>query len=163
MEIEIVRLQVSEWEALKTIRLQALRSDPQAFGSSYEREIRYSDSKWQKKLADELLVFAKLGKDIVGMVGIYQTDIDVETKNAVGVALFILPEYRGLGIATKLMQGMMSILKVQGLQSVSLSVNADQSAAVTLYKRYGFQVVGEDDAQLGDGKIHHELIMKKYL
>jgi ribosomal protein S18 acetylase RimI-like enzyme len=42
-------------------------------------------------------------------------------------------------------------------------VNASQSAAVGLYRRFGFEVVREVNAVLGDGKTHREYVMERSL
>jgi hypothetical protein len=48
----------TEWEAilpvliqqLKSLRLESLRLNPEAFGSTYEREVAFPDSTWEERL-----------------------------------------------------------------------------------------------------------------
>ncbi|MGZ9583658.1 N-acetyltransferase family protein [Paenibacillus marinisediminis] len=58
------------------------------------------------------------------------------------LGMALLPEYRGCGIGTALMQRLIQELKVQGVKELSLSVAPDNLAAVKLYQRFGFQEVG---------------------
>ncbi len=46
-----VLLEEAEWPMLRNIRLQALRQDPDAFISTHERELRYSESEWRREFA----------------------------------------------------------------------------------------------------------------
>ena len=58
-----------------------------------------------------------------------------------GVA--VLPEYRGLGIGTGLMQLAEEQAQVQGYDRVSLVVFEDNEAAVRLYRRLGYEVIDQ--------------------
>ncbi len=66
--------------------------------------------------------------------------IDDETPS---LAMSVYPEYRGHGIGTALLQGLLSALKSQGYPKVSLSVQK-ANYAVKMYQTAGFQVVGEN-------------------
>ncbi len=57
-------------------------------------------------------------------------------------SLAVLPEYRGRGIGTKLLQHYLEEVKQQGFRKVSLSVDASNPAS-KLYERLGFKVVSK--------------------
>ena len=65
--------------------------------------------------------------------------IDNETPS---LAISLLPEFRGSGIGTALMQTMLRTLREAGYRQVSLSVQK-ANAAYRLYKRLGFAVLSE--------------------
>jgi ribosomal-protein-alanine N-acetyltransferase len=65
--------------------------------------------------------------------------IDSETPS---LAISLLPEYRGLGIGTKLLGCLLSLLKEAGFSRISLSVQKG-NPALHLYQREGFQIVKE--------------------
>lgn len=46
-DIKIIRLDPSRWQDSKRLRLEALKTDPIAFGSSYEESARFEDAIWQ--------------------------------------------------------------------------------------------------------------------
>lgn len=55
-------------------------------------------------------------------------------------------EYRGAGIGTALMEGMLRILKRKGYNQAPLAVQkADY--AVNMYKKAGFEIVDENDEE----------------
>lgn len=41
---ELRRLEIGEWQQYKKIRLEALSSAPEVFGSNYQKEAAYSDA-----------------------------------------------------------------------------------------------------------------------
>ena len=67
--------------------------------------------------------------------------VDDETPS---LAISILKEYRNLGIGTKLMKQILTALKAQGYQQVSLSVQK-ANHAVRLYEKVGFEVARENE------------------
>ena len=47
---EIVSLLPELWEEYKRLRLRALSTEPQAFGTSYAQAAEYPDEQWQQRL-----------------------------------------------------------------------------------------------------------------
>lgn len=69
--------------------------------------------------------------------------IDNETPS---FAISLYKEYRGLGIGTALMQGMLALLKEKGYKQASLAVQK-ANYAVKLYEKVGFKTVDENDEE----------------
>ena len=42
---------VEDWQALRDIRLEALRDAPSAFGSTYEREVVRGETHWRDRIS----------------------------------------------------------------------------------------------------------------
>lgn len=61
-------------------------------------------------------------------------------------AISLYKEYRGHGIGTELMRRMLALLKTEGYTSASLAVQK-ANYAVKMYKKVGFEVVGENDEE----------------
>ena len=59
------------------------------------------------------------------------------------LTIAVLPKRRGLGIAKLLMTANMDALRIAGARSWFLEVEAQNVAALALYKRFGFEQVGE--------------------
>jgi len=66
--------------------------------------------------------------------------VDDETPS---FAISLYREYRGQGIGTKLMQGMLELLKNKGFRRASLAVQK-ANYAVRLYEKVGFRTVDEN-------------------
>jgi hypothetical protein len=52
-ELSIVALGPGDWRDLRAMRLEALRSEPAAYSSSYEETLAVSDEDWRRRLADD--------------------------------------------------------------------------------------------------------------
>ena len=62
------------------------------------------------------------------------------------LAISLLPEYRGQGTGTQLLNGLLLLLREYGYQQASLSVQRE-NPALHLYQRTGFQIVAEKDTE----------------
>ena len=65
--------------------------------------------------------------------------IDNDTPS---LAISLLPEYRGQGIGTQLLNGLLLLLRERGYRRASLSVQKE-NPALRLYQRTGFRIVAE--------------------
>ena len=62
------------------------------------------------------------------------------------LAISLLPEYRGQGTGTQLLNGLLLLLREYGYQQASLSVQKE-NPALRLYQRVGFQIAAESGNQ----------------
>ena len=58
------------------------------------------------------------------------------------LAISLLPEYRGLGIGTRLLNSLLLLIRQHGYRRTSLSVQKE-NPALHLYQRAGFQIAAE--------------------
>ena len=79
--------------------------------------------------------------------------VDDETPE---LAISVLPEFRGYGIGTKMMQKLFKVLQESGYDRTSLSVQKD-NPAVRFYKRLGYKMAGERLDHAG----HEDYLMMK--
>ena len=159
---------ISVWEYRK-LRLEALREEPQAFGSTHKDQADQPIEEWQKWLNNYIegkknwMIFAANGNKLIGMVGAYQTG---EKKNDYTqiIAMYVSSEARGKGVSKLLMKRLLEKLTNEtSVKEVILDVNVDQVAAVNLYKSFGFNITRSDKLALGDGKEHDVYLMSKVL
>ena len=69
--------------------------------------------------------------------------VDDETPS---LAISLYKEYRGQGTGTKLMRGMLDMLKEKGFDRASLAVQK-ANYAVRMYEKVGFSIVDENDEE----------------
>ncbi len=166
-EVRIIKLPPEQWPRYREIRLESLREEPQAFGSTYADMEERPDAFWQGRLSDAMLgekswlLFAQDGERLVGMIGAFCNETQ---ETAIIVSVYVSKAERGKGIGKVLMEGILSeIGKKEGICKAALGVNREQTAAVELYRRFGFVVTGEREETQEDGKKRRGYIMEKQL
>ena len=165
--VDIIALQETSWAEFRALRLRALREEPQAFGQSYEVARAFPDAFWEarfQEVADggSWLMCARIDRHLVGMVGAFQTDDDRSNQRATIVGTYVDAAVRGRGIGRQLLAALLDqLVRGDRVTVAHLGVNAEQAAAVHLYREAGFHVVGEESLTLGDGLLHRVLMMEK--
>ncbi|SHE66252.1 Ribosomal protein S18 acetylase RimI [Pedobacter caeni] len=76
--------------------------------------------------------------------------------------IYILPEAQGKGVGKLLMNTITGIAKENNNDTLSLNVNRDNSA-FAFYQNIGFEKVGEENIDIGDGFLMEDFIMDKKL
>ncbi len=165
--ILIKKASLNDWKQYKEIRLEALRTNPESFGSSYEEEVRIPIGKWKDKLRNKnsIRLMAILDKNVVGiLVIVFETAINLAHIAHI-YSIYVKPEYRGKGISTQLMNHAINIIKSKKrIKKVKLSVVTKQVPAINLYEKFGFRRVGELKKEMKvNGSYYDEYIMELFL
>lgn len=161
--IQIRKLPLSKWKEYKALRLEALKKDSTAFGSSYEEELKLSETEWERRLKNTIFALS-YGKPVGMIVYIFNNKVKIgHIANIFGV--YVRKEYRNRGIGKKLIKNALSqIKKNKKIIKIDLCVNSKQKAALNLYERYGFKVVGRLKKDLFvNGKFYDEILMEKFI
>ena len=153
---------LDDWQALRDIRLEALREAPAAFGSTYEREVVRGETHWRDRIArgGTFLAFvpALSASEPAGLIGGYQEDpVTVEL-----VSMYVRPRARGRGVGEALVATVINWAGQRGASSVHLWVTDTNSHARALYQRCGFTLTGErqplpSDPRIGEVAMAHPL------
>ena len=92
---------------------------------------------------------AEVSGQVVGMVGLVPEKEPIDglgaSRNAVGRLrrMAVLPDFRRLGIAKKLLHELLTFAKNTGYEHVVLLTTSAQEAALKFYPRYGFRLVSK--------------------
>src|SRR5579884_1124149 len=95
--LELRELREHDWEALRTIRLHALRTEPGVYCSTLADEIDNSEAKWraQARGDDAHQLFGLFdGARFVGITGVHRDRDDSSGQTAAFGTTYVLPEYR---------------------------------------------------------------------
>jgi ribosomal protein S18 acetylase RimI-like enzyme len=161
--VEINKLDEIRWRDFRDLRLDALISDPIAFGSSYEEEAIMTEDEWKRRIKNVL--FAMINDKLVGMI-VFIFNNKIKTKHVANLyGVYVKKEYRRQGIGMNLLESALKVIELNGnISKIRLSVNPEQRAAVKLYEKYGFETVGKLLREYNiDNKFYDELIMEKLL
>jgi len=156
--ISIITLPPIRWQEYKELRLQALKTDPSAFATTYQEDAAMPDQEWQDRLQNahgqkSYMLFAENEGRIVGMAGALLYQGKCVEHIATIVSVYVDIAYRGQAIAQKLMQGIMKLLQNdKKIVHVQLTVNTENMAAIKLYEIMGFKRIGilEKEVKCGD-------------
>jgi GNAT superfamily N-acetyltransferase len=165
----LVRETVPEdWQALRDIRLAALRDAPDAFGSTYEEQAAFGEADWRRRIANRGTFLAYLpevsapevsapegsapevsapegsaagirASEPVGLVGGYQAAPGVIEL----VSMYVRPEARGRGVGEAMIEAVIGWSRARHATTVHLWVTETNKHACRLYERCGFSLTGE--------------------
>ena len=135
-------LSPDDWSRLREIRLASLLESPEAFGSSYEREIAFSEKEWRELFnLNSYLVASIDGKDIAIMF-LEKLRGDFGATCWVG-GCWSNPQYRGIGALRSMFDYVDSVKDQRGWQIQGLGVFIVNESAITAYEKLGFKAMGE--------------------
>ncbi len=161
--VAIRRLKQDRWKEYRDFRLLALKTNPEAFGKTWEEESRLTEKEWKRRLPNVL--FAVDDDRIIGMTSVVR-DLEQAHKHVIHFySVFVKPEYRRSGIGSMLMK---EALRVAGTFSecvkIKLNINKENTAARKLYEKSGFTIAGELKKELLVNSVYYdEYVMEKLL
>jgi GNAT superfamily N-acetyltransferase len=144
---------VEDWQALRDIRLEALRDVPTAFGSTYEHEVVRGETHWRDRIFRGGTFLAYLpelsASEPVGLIGGYQEDpATVEL-----VSMYVRPRARGCGVGEALVATVIDWATAKQATTVHLWVTETNAPARALYERCGFTLTDEQQPLPSDPSI----------
>ncbi len=145
------------------IRLEALESEPHAFGSSPEEHRALSFADVAARIAfdppSKFTVGAFLDGCLVGTAGFYR-DRNLKSRHKGNVwGVYVSQDVRRSGVARSLLNMLLEYASaIEGIEQIMLSVATAQEAATTLYRSLGFAPYGCEPRALkvGDRYIDEE-------
>jgi ribosomal protein S18 acetylase RimI-like enzyme len=164
---------IDDWQALRDIRLEALRDAPSAFGSSYEREAAFGEPDWLRRIArgGNFLAFipevrasevrasevraSEVRASEVRASEVRASEVSAsepagliggypETADIVElVSMYVRPKARGRGVGEALVAAVFAWAQARDAKTVHLWVTESNDPARALYERCGFSPTGE--------------------
>ncbi len=154
--MNIRRLDTPDAAAFQALRLAALRTTPEAFGSSYEEEKDDALEAVAARIAPRpgRAVFGAFDGDVlVGVAGLAREPTLRKRHKAFVWGMYVAPSARGHGLARGLMLAALGLAReTDGVAKVTLSVDAANVPAIALYESLGFVVFSreQDAMRIGD-------------
>lgn len=157
------KLETSEWEIYKQIRLEALKTDPQFFGATFAEEEARTPDQWKSLLncVDILGLFEDA--TLVATVKFEQYGLEKISHKAYISGVYVRPDYRGKGYSKMLITEMLTYAE-ERVKSVQCALVTENKSAFNLYKSFGFEVFGIEPASIFDGERYLDdyLMMKQF-
>lgn len=130
--MQIHQVAPDEWRLWRDIRLEALSSDPEEFGSTLAVEQEFDDAAWRERVAEGLKVVA-LDDEPVALVA-----ATAKPEGLYLYSMWVRPSHRGRGLGEGLLKAVLEWAAEEGWKVVRLRVWIDNLPARRLYKRLGF-------------------------
>jgi ribosomal protein S18 acetylase RimI-like enzyme len=134
-------LAVKDWDALREIRLTALRESPDMFLHTYEQEAQYDESRWKSEFTrGEWYVGVAVPESPdkpISLLGITR-ESDTPAHQCFLEYIWVAPEFRRRGFAFTMIRHVLGRLYTVGVRTVFLYVLDGNHQAMRLYKRIGF-------------------------
>lgn len=142
VETSIRRLTEKDVDIFREMRLEALRTEPEAYASSAADWEKLTADEWRTRLAQNS-VFAAFWDDApVGIMGLMRQSASKMAHRATLIMVYVRAEARGTGIARALLEAVKSFAKDNGIRQIELAVSAENPVAANFYKRVGFSQIG---------------------
>jgi RimJ/RimL family protein N-acetyltransferase len=142
--------------------LEGLRNDPEAFGSTFEKESCEPGQYFVDRLTRSA-VFGGFAGRLVGVAGFYFFEDTKSRHKGVLWGMYVTPEARGSRIATALVERLLEHAATE-VEQVQLTVTASNGRARRFYERMGFVQYGlEEKALKYKGAYFDEVLMVKFL
>jgi ribosomal protein S18 acetylase RimI-like enzyme len=127
----------------RTLRLDALRSDPGAFGQTLESALPLSDHEWRQRLEGVraqggAVLVAEQDGAAVGMCGVGRDT--THEKAAFLWGMFVAAATRGSGVGAALLREAEGWAMDRGYAEMHACVAAPNRSAVDFYRRQGYEI-----------------------
>jgi hypothetical protein len=172
-------------EKYKTFRLLALQTSPECFGSTYSREVEFTDDIWLGRLTNPVATtFVAVQSDrfastltVMGPLTYSPEELSPSANPWEVIegmpqspshyrlgGMFTLPETRGHGIAKALIAKAVEHMSAQSKASrkefvASLAVGKENDPARSLYEKCGFCILKEEIFQQQHGRVLEVLLL----
>lgn len=137
--VNIRLLSRSELMLYQQLRIKSLETDPTAFHLDLETAKGKPDSFFLNEVTDPKFgcLGAFVGEQLIGMVTLKQASPSLANL----YTLYVLPEFRGQGVARALLEEAIRVAKSQGITDISFTV-MENNPVIALYEALGFKKVG---------------------
>jgi RimJ/RimL family protein N-acetyltransferase len=162
-QIQIRRLAPADAALYRDIRLEGLRCNPEAFGSTFEAENAHSLSFFADRIGGSTTFGAFYGSELVGIAGLLIREGQKEAHKGLLVGMYVRPSARRAGVGRRLVETIVEAA-CQRVELIQLAVVSDNEAARRLYASLSFLEYGlEKKALKYDGRYYDEVLMAKDL
>lgn len=165
--MEIRQLGPEDAAEYRTLRIEALTNDPDAFGATLQDALDAPLQKTVSRLSDKAAAtFGAFDEGkLVGNVTLAM-DTGTKTRHRGSVyAVYVTPSARGKGVARRLLETLIGFAKQQEeIEQLYLMVNSANVPAVKLYGHLGFLKYGVDLRSMkAEGRYIDEDLMVKFI
>jgi putative acetyltransferase len=141
VEITVRHAEPEDYEALHRIF-----SGPKAVAGTLQLPFPSAET-WRRRLAEPpeglYSLVACVEGEVVGSLGLETSPTRLRMRHVGSIGMAVRDDWQGKGIGTALMEAALDLAdNWLNLERIELRVYVDNSVAVALYKRFGFEIEG---------------------
>ncbi len=156
MSLLMRRVLPSEAQTFQHLRLEGLVRHPDCFRIAPEDETALQLSDVAKKLDSGYVLGGFVAGELVGIAGLSALPGAKAKHKALLWGMYVREEARGLGIADRLMEGILGEAQNRGFEQVQLTVIASNPRACKVYERWGFEIYGTEVRSVKVGETYFD-------
>jgi len=166
--LPIRRLLPADAPLYRAIRLVALERNPEAFGSTLDREAAEPLAWFAERLDRSAMFGAWDAGSLIGTAGAYwaadESAADPDDPPRAHLwGVYVEPGYRGTGLGQALIEAVIDHVRPRS-SALHLRVTVENGPALRLYRRLGFAATGIERRSLErGGRFYDEVLMTKML
>ncbi len=127
----------------------------------YMMNLMYSDESLLEQFKSKPLFF--LAQEDDSFLGFTSCENNYQNNKVTRIhKIYILPETQGKGVGKLLIEKVIAVAKENKAEVISLNVNKFNKA-VSFYKKIGFEIVAEEDLDIGNGYLMEDYKMEKVI
>ena len=159
MSITVRQLTLSDAESFRELRLEGLRLNPEAFGSTYDFEKDQPLTRYTGWLTNSTVFGAFQNSHLIGTASFTRLSGLKDSHKGLLRAMYVRPAHRRSGAGRQLVQAVIETAR-QKVEQVQLAVVSDNQPAIRLYQSLGFRQYGlEPHALKHNGIYSNEILM----
>jgi RimJ/RimL family protein N-acetyltransferase len=157
--VKIRRLEADDVAIYRELRLEALTSNPEAFGASWEDETAKPASWWKERLEVNTIFGGWIDHSpLLGVAGFHVNGAPKHRHKGILWGMYVRSDGRGTGLAASLVRHV--IEHAQALvEQICLTVVASNAAAYRLYNAAGFEQYGLERRGLKVGNQYYDEVL----
>jgi RimJ/RimL family protein N-acetyltransferase len=160
---QIRRLEISDAALFRDIRLEALQKNPEAFGSTFEKESQQPLSWFEARLGAADIFGAFVDGTLAGMAGYSARENSKQAHKGLLWTMYVRAAARSTGLGRKLVAAVLDHARGR-VEMVQLTVVSENESAHRLYRAMGFVEYGyEKKALKYSGRYYDEILMVNFL
>jgi ribosomal protein S18 acetylase RimI-like enzyme len=162
-DLNIRQLTATDAFVYRECRLEALRSSPEAFGSTYEQEYPQTLDWFAGRLRTADMFGAFRGAELLGIAGLLVSKGHKEAHKGLLVSMYVRPAARKTGLGRRLVETIIEFARGR-VEVLQLSVVSENEGAIRLYRELGFTEWGRENKALKqNGRYYDEIWMARDL
>lgn len=160
MKYKIEEMKSSDWEQVKNIYLQGIKTGIATFQTECDLP---TFETWNNSHINSCRLVARSENNILGWVALSPTSSRCVYSGVAEVSIYINEKYKGQGVGTALLTGVIKLSEENGYWTLQAGIIKENIASIALHKKCGFREIGirEKISKMKNGPWMDVILMEK--